>query len=61
LEVAAFLSPPQIGLLRLLIVGEWFLMWQSKLWPGQEAFFRVLAVVSVVLVDHDVAPENWTA
>ena len=30
--------------------GEWFLMWQSKLWNGQEEAFRMFAVVGVVFL-----------
>jgi predicted small integral membrane protein len=34
----------------LAIGGEWFLMWQSKTWNGQEAAFRMAAIVGIVLV-----------
>jgi predicted small integral membrane protein len=34
----------------LSIGGEWFLMWQSKVWNGQEEAFRMFAVVSLVLL-----------
>jgi len=34
----------------LSIGGEWFLMWQSKTWNGQEAAFRMFAVVGIVLL-----------
>lgn len=30
--------------------GEWFLMWQSKTWNGQEAAFRMFAVAGIVLL-----------
>jgi predicted small integral membrane protein len=30
--------------------GEWFLMWQSKTWNGQEAAFRNFAVAGIVLL-----------
>jgi predicted small integral membrane protein len=33
----------------LCIGAEWFLMWQSKLWNGQEAAFRMFAVEGLVL------------
>ena len=34
-----------------LSVGEgWFLMWQSKMWNGNEAAFRMFTVIGVVLV-----------
>ena len=38
--LAAFLS----------VGGEWFLMWQSKSWNGQEAAFRTFTVVGIVLL-----------
>jgi predicted small integral membrane protein len=34
----------------LSIGGEWFLMWQSKAWNGQEAAFRMFSVVGLVLL-----------
>jgi predicted small integral membrane protein len=34
----------------LAIGGEWFLMWQSKTWNGQEAAGRNFAVVGIVLL-----------
>jgi predicted small integral membrane protein len=38
-------------LVAFLIVGaEWFLMWQSHLWNGQEAAFRMFVVVGMVLL-----------
>jgi predicted small integral membrane protein len=38
-------------LVAFLGVGaEWFLMWQSKSWNGQETAFRMFTVVGVVLV-----------
>ena len=30
--------------------GEWFLMWQSKLWNGQDAAFRMFTVIGIVLI-----------
>jgi predicted small integral membrane protein len=30
--------------------GEWFLMWQSKMWNGQEEAFRMFTVVGVVFL-----------
>ena len=30
--------------------GEWFLMWQSKSWNGQEAAFRMFCVLGVILL-----------
>jgi predicted small integral membrane protein len=38
-------------LVAFLSVGaEWFLMWQSQAWNGQEAAFRMFAVVGLVLL-----------
>jgi predicted small integral membrane protein len=34
----------------LSVGGEWFLMWQSKAWNGQEAAFRMFAVIGIILV-----------
>jgi predicted small integral membrane protein len=34
----------------LAVGGEWFLMWQSHDWNGQEAAFRNFAVVGLVLL-----------
>ena len=34
----------------LAVGGEWFLMWQSRLWNGQEAAFRNFALVGLVLL-----------
>ena len=33
----------------LSVGGEWFLMWQSKVWNGQEAAFRMFTVEALVL------------
>jgi predicted small integral membrane protein len=34
----------------LIVGGEWFLMWQSKTWNGQDVAFRVFTVVGIVLL-----------
>jgi len=34
----------------LAVGGEWFLMWQSKTWNGQDAAFRMFTVVGIVLL-----------
>jgi predicted small integral membrane protein len=44
-----------LGLLMWLVAfldvgGEWFLMWQSKSWNGQEAAFRMFTVIGIVLL-----------
>lgn len=30
--------------------GEWFLMWQSKVWNGQDAAFRMFASLGIILL-----------
>lgn len=30
--------------------GEWFLMWQSQTWNGQDAAFRMFACLGIILV-----------
>ena len=30
--------------------AEWFLMWQSRTWNGQEAAFRMFAILGIVLI-----------
>jgi predicted small integral membrane protein len=34
----------------LSVGGEWFLMWQSKMWNGQDAAFRMFTVIGIVLL-----------
>ncbi len=34
----------------LTVGGEWFLMWQSHIWNGQEEAFRNFAIVALVLL-----------
>jgi predicted small integral membrane protein len=34
----------------LAVGGEWFLMWQSHIWNGQEEAFRMFTIVGVVLL-----------
>jgi predicted small integral membrane protein len=34
----------------LTIGAEWFLMWQSQTWNGQEAAFRMFTIVGIVLL-----------
>ena len=44
----------------LSVGGEWFLMWQSKTWNGQEAAFRMFTVIGIVLlllVQPDIAEQ----
>jgi predicted small integral membrane protein len=41
----------------LAVGGEWFLMWQSKMWNGQEEAFRMFTVIGIVLL-YLVQPED---
>ncbi len=62
LPAAAFSSAKRIALMALTLSmlmwlvaflavgGEWFLMWQSHAWNGQEEAFRMFVVVGVVLL-----------
>ena len=34
----------------IIVGGEWFLMWQSKTWNGQDAAFRMFAVSGIVFI-----------
>jgi predicted small integral membrane protein len=34
----------------LSVGGEWFLMWQSKTWNGQDAAFRMFTSIGIVLI-----------
>lgn len=61
-SAAAFLASKRVSVMALtlsmlmwlvafLSVGaEWFLMWQSRTWNGQEAAFRMFTVVGIVLL-----------
>ena len=34
----------------MTIGGEWFLMWQSDTWNGQQAAFRLIVILGIVLL-----------
>jgi predicted small integral membrane protein len=34
----------------LVVGGEWFLMWQSPTWNGQQAAYRMFAILGIVLL-----------
>jgi len=34
----------------MTVAGEWFLMWQSKVWNGQEAAFRMFTFMGLTLL-----------
>jgi predicted small integral membrane protein len=49
------ISALTLSLLMWLVVflsvgGEWFLMWQSKMWNGQDAAFRMFTVIGIILL-----------
>jgi predicted small integral membrane protein len=41
----------------ITVGGEWFLMWQSKTWNGQDAAFRMFTVLGLILL-YLVMPEE---
>jgi predicted small integral membrane protein len=41
----------------IAVGGEWYLMWQSKTWNGQDAAFRLVVVLGIVLL-YVVGPET---
>jgi predicted small integral membrane protein len=61
-NVAAFDAAKQISIVGLTLAllmwlvafltvgGEWFLMWQSKAWNGQEVAVRTFTVIGIVLL-----------
>jgi predicted small integral membrane protein len=34
----------------LIVGGEWFLMWQSKTWNGQQSALRMFTIIGIVLL-----------
>jgi predicted small integral membrane protein len=34
----------------ITVGGEWFTMWQSQIWNGQDAAFRMFACIGIVLI-----------
>jgi predicted small integral membrane protein len=51
LAIMALALSMLMWLVAFLDIGaEWFLMWQSRTWNGQEAAFRMFAVVGLVLL-----------
>ncbi len=49
--IAALTVSLLMWLVAFLTVGdEWFLMWQSKTWNGQEPAFRMFTVIALVLL-----------
>jgi predicted small integral membrane protein len=50
-SIAALTLSLLMWLVAFLSIGaEWFLMWQSKTWKGQEAAFRMFTVVVLILL-----------
>lgn len=51
IAIAALSLSMLMWLVAFLSIGaEWFLMWQSKTWNGQDAAFRMFAIVGMVLL-----------
>jgi predicted small integral membrane protein len=60
------LAALSLGLLMWLVAfltigGEWFLMWESKTWTGEDTAFRMFAVLGIVVLfvaqpDSDAQP-----
>jgi predicted small integral membrane protein len=51
IAVAALTAGMLLWMVAFLTVGgEWFLMWQSRLWNGQDAAFRMFTVEGVILI-----------
>ena len=51
MAIAALTLGLMMWLVAFLSVGaEWFLMWQSKSWNGQDAAFRMFTILGIVLV-----------
>ncbi|HEY2645825.1 MAG TPA: DUF2165 domain-containing protein [Candidatus Acidoferrales bacterium] len=50
-SIVALTLSLMMWLVAFLSVGaEWFLMWQSKTWNGQDAAFRMFTIVGIVLL-----------
>ena len=43
----------------MVVAGEYFAMWQSKVWNGQEAAFRIVMVILGVLVFVSFPDRDW--
>ncbi len=62
LAVVGFsLSLTQWYLAFISVGGEWFLMWQSRIWNGQDAAFRMFTMMGISLIflclpDGELAP-----
>ena len=44
----------------IAVGGEWFLMWQSKIWNGQDAAFRMFTVMGISLIFLNLRDEELT-
>jgi len=44
----------------ITVGGEWFLMWQSSKWNGQEAAFRMFACLGIILLFLSFKDEELT-
>jgi predicted small integral membrane protein len=48
--VGLVLSMAQWFVAFISVGGEWFTMWQSEIWNGQDAAFRMFACIGIVLI-----------
>ena len=42
----------------IIIGGQWFLMWQSENWNGQDAAFRMIGITGLILLFHGLYPDD---
>jgi predicted small integral membrane protein len=51
ISIAALSLGPLLWLVAFITVGgEWFLMWQSRIWNGQDTAFRMFTVTALILL-----------
>lgn len=41
-----------------VVGGEWFLMWQSEIWNGQETAFRLITMIGIILIFISLPEQN---
>ncbi|OQW95448.1 MAG: hypothetical protein BWK79_02465 [Beggiatoa sp. IS2] len=39
-----------LWMIGFVIGSEWFLMWQSEIWNGQDHTFRMIMIISIILI-----------
>ncbi|MGB0371969.1 MAG: DUF2165 family protein [Opitutales bacterium] len=43
----------------IIVGGQWFLMWQSENWNGQDAAFRMIGITGLILLFHGLYPDDF--